>query len=262
MLSNNYRIEMRRVQFAEAERTRTIYEPGRMAWSETEPFTCSLRSKRRPCISNTSTSTAVAPAISKERPTRTTESDEAVALATNPVDSELLEPGCSLDEELDSPEPFSAMAKLNCTASPLILKDSVTLSTEAHSPTEPEMTTVVPEYSTVMLPTLLKFQVWRSKEATFVIVTERIADPFSMVWFKSPSTMKDVEMLELDGFALEEETAEELDGFALEEETAEELEGFALDEDTAEEEDFPELLEDGRTGLIAMPLQRTSSTYR
>ena len=49
---------------------------------------------------------------------------------------------------------------------------------------------------------------------------------------------------------------------ALEEETAEELDWIALEEEIAEELDFPELLEAGTTGLMAIPLQRTSSMYK
>ena len=67
---------------------------------------------------------------------------------------------------------------------------------------------------------------------------------------------------ELDWIALEEEIAEELDGLTLDEEIAEELEGLTLDEDAAEELDFPELLEAGIIGLIAIPSQRTSSIYK
>ena len=69
-------------------------------------------------------------------------------------------------------------------------------------------------------------------------------------------------MLELEDCTLDEEIAEELDGLTLDEEIAEELEGLTLDEDAAEELDFPELLEAGTTGLMAIPSQRTSSIYK
>ena len=108
------------------------------------------------------------------------------------------------------------------------------------------------------------------------MVTVSIKLPLATVCDRFPATTKEEGMLELeedcaleeetaeelDWIALEEEIAEELDGLTLDEEIAEELEGLTLDEDAAKELDFPELLEAGTTGLMAIPLQRTSSMYK